>query len=84
MTLIDVADLARLLAGDAPPPPLEPHVVSRLVAATPDAGKVVLDAARDEGLAVLPYCPFTAGYIRNHRDDYVDLVPEDKRAKFGL
>ena len=44
----------------------------------------VLDAARDDGLAVLPSCPFTAGYIRNHPDDYLDLVPEDKRSRFGL
>jgi len=44
----------------------------------------VLDAARDDGLAVLPYCPFMAGYIRSHRDDYLDLVPEDKRATFDL
>jgi uncharacterized protein len=44
----------------------------------------VLDAARADGLAVLPYCPFMAGYIRRHKDEYVDLVPEDQRAKFGL
>ena len=44
----------------------------------------VLDAAREDGLAVLPQCPFTAGYIRNHRDDYLDLVPQDKRSRFGL
>jgi uncharacterized protein len=44
----------------------------------------VLDEARGDGLAVLPHCPFMAGYIRNHQDDYLDLVPEDKRAKFDL
>ena len=44
----------------------------------------VLDAARDDGLAVLPYCPFMAGYIRRHQDEYVDLVPEDQRGKFNL
>ena len=44
----------------------------------------VLDAARSDGLAVLPYCPFMAGYIRGHRADYVELVPPDQRAKFDL
>ena len=44
----------------------------------------VLDAARADGLAVHPYCPFVAGYIRRHPDEYVDLVPEEQRPKFGL
>ena len=44
----------------------------------------VLDAARGDGLAVLPHCPFMAGYIRGHPDDYLDLVPSDQRAKFDL
>jgi uncharacterized protein len=44
----------------------------------------VLDAARGDGLAVLPYCPFVAGYIREHPDDHLDLVPTDQRAKFDL
>ena len=44
----------------------------------------VLAAARDDGLAVLPYCPFIAGYIRSHPDEYLDLVPSDRRAKFRL
>ena len=44
----------------------------------------VLDAARSHGLAVLPYCPFMAGYIRAHKADYVELVPADQRAKFDL
>jgi uncharacterized protein len=42
-----------------------------------------LDQARSDGLAVLPYCPFVRGYIANH-DEYLDLVPEDARARFGL
>ena len=37
-----------------------------------------LDAAREEGLAVLPSCPFIRGYIAEH-DEYVDLVPESER-----
>ena len=43
----------------------------------------VLDAARDAGLAVVPKCPFMAKYIKETRE-YVDLVPEDRRAEFGL
>lgn len=42
-----------------------------------------LDDARARGLAVLPTCPFVAGWIARHRE-YVDLVPEQSRAKFGL
>jgi predicted GNAT family acetyltransferase len=44
----------------------------------------VLDAARGDGLAVLPHCPFIAGYIREHADDYLELVPEERRSKFNL
>jgi uncharacterized protein len=43
-----------------------------------------LDAARDEGLAVLPFCPFVRGYIARHADSYVDLVPAEYRYQFGL
>jgi predicted GNAT family acetyltransferase len=42
-----------------------------------------LDSARDRGLAVLPYCPFTRGWIAEH-PQYVDLVPADRRAEFDL
>jgi uncharacterized protein len=42
-----------------------------------------LDAARDGGLAVLPYCPFVRGYIQRHRE-YADLVPADERPRFDL
>ena len=33
-----------------------------------------LDDARQRGLAVLPFCPYTAAWIRKH-PDYIDLVP---------
>ncbi len=49
-------------------------------------GKLVafaLGEARDRGLAVLPFCPFVKAYIQRHRE-YVDLVPEDRRAEFDL
>jgi predicted GNAT family acetyltransferase len=42
-----------------------------------------LDAARDTGLSVLPYCPFVRDWIGKH-PDYLDLVPEDRRAEFEL
>ena len=43
----------------------------------------VLDAARESGLAVYPACPFIARYIKRH-PAYLDLVPEEKRSKYGL
>jgi len=46
--------------------------------------RYVLDAARDAGLAVFPACPFIARYIKRHARGYLDLVPEDKRQKYGL
>jgi uncharacterized protein len=42
-----------------------------------------LDAARAEGVAVLPFCPYVRGFIDRHRE-YLDLVPADLRAQFGL
>ncbi len=44
----------------------------------------VLDDARSRGLAVLPHCPYVADFIGGHRADYLHLVPEDRRAQFGL
>jgi predicted GNAT family acetyltransferase len=43
----------------------------------------VLDAARERGLHVLPYCSFVRHYIQQH-PDYVDLVAVDDRPHFGL
>jgi len=42
-----------------------------------------LGEARDQGLAVLPFCPFVKGYIARHAE-YMDLVPEGRREAFGL
>jgi uncharacterized protein len=42
-----------------------------------------LDAAREEGAAVLPFCPFIREYIQRH-PDYLDLVPVERRADFQL
>jgi predicted GNAT family acetyltransferase len=42
-----------------------------------------LDQARDDGLAVLPFCSFIRSYVERH-PAYADLVPEDQRERFGL
>jgi predicted GNAT family acetyltransferase len=39
-----------------------------------------LDAARAQGLAVLPFCAFIRGWIGKH-PEYTDLVPENERAR---
>jgi hypothetical protein len=44
----------------------------------------VLDASRDEGLSVLPFCPFVRSYIAKHPDEYLALVPAGHRADFEL
>jgi uncharacterized protein len=36
--------------------------------------RAALDDARTKGLVVVPYCPFIAGYIERHFDEYGDLV----------
>ncbi len=43
----------------------------------------VLEAAGEQGAAVLPYCPFIRAYVQRHRE-YVALVPTARRAEFGL
>lgn len=50
------------------------------------AGKLIryaLDDARAQGLAVLPECPFVRGFIAKH-DEFLDLVPAEKRGQFDL
>lgn len=42
-----------------------------------------LDDARERSLAGLPTCPFVNDYIQRHHQ-YVDLVPEGRRAEFKL
>ena len=42
-----------------------------------------LDNARARGLAVLPFCPYITSWIKKH-PEYVDLIPEDRRADFGF
>jgi uncharacterized protein len=43
----------------------------------------VLDAARVEGLSVLPVCPIVHGFLRQH-PEYLDLVPAHQRERFRL
>ncbi|MEY9877792.1 putative GNAT family acetyltransferase [Streptacidiphilus sp. MAP12-33] len=45
--------------------------------------RAALDTVRDAGQHVLPFCPFIRGWITKH-PEYVDLVPQDQRARFGL
>lgn len=45
--------------------------------------RAALDVARGEGLSVLPYCWFVRAWIARH-NDYLDLVPEAHRERFGL
>lgn len=50
------------------------------------AGRLVqksLDDAKATGNEVLPFCPFYRGWIAKH-PDYLDLVPEARRAEFDL
>lgn len=42
-----------------------------------------LDAAREAGDDVLPFCPFVNHFIETH-GEYRDLVPVDMRGRFGL
>jgi uncharacterized protein len=42
-----------------------------------------LDDARKRDLAVLPSCPYIRSWIRKH-PEYADLVPDGRRAEFGL
>lgn len=46
--------------------------------------RAMLDDARAQGLAVLPFCWYVAKVIAEHPADYLTLVPDDRRAQFGL
>ncbi len=43
----------------------------------------VLDEARQQDVAVIPLCPFARAFIAGH-PGYLDLVPANRRAEFGL
>ncbi|MEU6082579.1 GNAT family N-acetyltransferase [Streptomyces sp. NPDC047108] len=44
--------------------------------------RAALDAAREDGLTVLPHCPFVRGWMERH-PAYESLVREEHRARFG-
>ena len=46
--------------------------------------RAALDDVRSRGLHVIPHCPYVTKFIDGHRDEYLDLVPEARRAQFGL
>jgi predicted GNAT family acetyltransferase len=60
---------------------VDPSVGGRGIGTALVAG--VLDAARERGLHVLPYCSFIRHYIQQHPET-VDLVAEEDRPHFGL
>ena len=60
---------------------VDPSVGGRGIGTVLVAG--VLDAARERGLHVLPYCSFVRHYIEQHPET-VDLVAADDRSRFGL
>jgi uncharacterized protein len=60
---------------------VDPSVGGRGIGTALVAG--VLDAARERGLHVLPYCSFIRHYIQQHPET-IDLVAADDRPQFGL
>jgi predicted GNAT family acetyltransferase len=42
-----------------------------------------LEDAQARNMEVLPFCPFVNGWIARH-PEYIDLVPESERERFGL
>ncbi|GAB6901194.1 GNAT family N-acetyltransferase [Kineosporia succinea] len=42
-----------------------------------------LDTERERGSKILPVCPFVKAFVEKH-PEYLDLVPENRRATFGL
>src|SRR5829696_9874243 len=43
--------------------------------------QAALDDARARGLVVVPFCPFIAGFIERHLDEYRDLVAPEMLAE---
>ena len=60
---------------------VDPSVGGRGIGSALVAG--VLDAARERGVHVLPYCSFIRHYLHDHPEE-IDLVLEDDRPTFGL
>ncbi len=60
---------------------VEPSMGGRVLGTVLVSG--VLDAARERGLTVLPYCSFVRHYIQQHPET-LDLVADDDKPQFGL
>ncbi|SEM08280.1 GCN5-related N-acetyl-transferase [Blastococcus sp. DSM 46786] len=60
---------------------VEPEFEGRDVGSALTQG--ALDAVRSEGASVLPFCMFIRSWIQHH-PAFADLVPEVRRAQFGL
>ncbi|MDQ1396875.1 MAG: uncharacterized protein QOG64_2134 [Acidimicrobiaceae bacterium] len=45
--------------------------------------RAALDATREEGLSIEPFCPFVKGYIERH-PEYVEMVTPERRDQFGF
>lgn len=45
--------------------------------------RTALQSARKRGLHVLPFCPYVLSFIEKNQE-FLDLVPEQDRARFGL
>src|SRR5919205_1128922 len=46
--------------------------------------RAALEDARARGLEVMPFCPFIAGFIERHLDEYRDLVAPEMLSGDGL
>ena len=46
--------------------------------------RTALEDARARGLVVVPFCPFIAGYIERHLDQYRDLVAPEMLSREKL
>jgi predicted GNAT family acetyltransferase len=71
-------DGAMVLPHTVVPPAFEGRGVGSALA------KAALGYARDRGLKVKPICPFIAGYIVKHADEWRDIVDPKYREKLGL
>jgi len=43
--------------------------------------RVALDDVRARGFKLVPLCNFVARFVREHADEYLDLVPDGRRDK---
>jgi predicted GNAT family acetyltransferase len=45
--------------------------------------RAALDATRDEGLTIEPFCPFVLRFIKGH-PEYIALINPDRRDQFAV